>query len=187
MKLRCPNCGHAAELVHFANEEAARHVVVLVAGLPKSIGPLSLRYIGLFKPTQRSLSWDRTFKLLRVLKVDIDAGRIERHARIWVVTEQDWVDAMTTTLERADIGKVKLPLKNHAYLYEILSSKANSAEAREEQKIEEKRQQAQHRITPVKQQPVQSKQDKAAGDSAMQQAFKQLGITRKHGEQHDSD
>lgn len=184
MKCRCPQCGHAAELIHFTNEESARQAVYLVAALPKSLGQLTLRYIGLFRPTQRSLSWDRMLKLLRPLAADIDAGRIERHGRIWSAPERLWHKALTATLDQAEINKVKLPLKNHNYLYEIICSEQNSIEAQAEQKIEEQRQQAQHR----KKQPEnnnQTAEDKAAGEEAMQQAFEQLRAKRQHGGNHD--
>lgn len=149
MKLRCPRCGHSASLQDFANEEAARKAVLLAADLPKSIGYLTLRYVGLFRPSTRSLSWERTLKLMQQLKVDIDRARIERHGRIWHAPEALWHEGFTVMLARAESDDLRLPLKNHAYLYEIISAKQNSAEAREEQKLEEKRQQAQHRKQPV--------------------------------------
>lgn len=182
MKCRCPQCGHAAELIHFANEEAARQAVYLVAGLPKSLGQLSLRYIGLFKPTERSLSWERTLNLLKPLKADIDAAQITRHGRIWAAPEGLWHKALTSTISQAETGKVKLPLKNHNYLYEIISSEQNSVEAKAEQAIEEKRQQAQHRKSaPEPTKVEQTDEDKAAGEQAMQEVFKQLKAKRKSG------
>lgn len=174
MRLRCPNCGHAAGLFDFANEESARQAVYLAADLPKSLGKPVMRYIGLFRPAERHLRWDRILKLLQQLKTDIDAGRIERHSRIWPAPEANWSMALNTVLEKADNGTLKLPLKNHGYLYEIISSEQNSIETREEQKIEEKRQQAKHRA-PKKQTVIQTEDDKTAGAEALNLAFKQLG------------
>ena len=148
MKLRCPNCGHAASILDFANEEAARQCVYLAADLPKPLGKLLMRYIGLFRPATRSLSWERTLKLMQQLKSDIDQGRIQYNGRIWPAPDGLWHKALNTMIDQADQQKLQLPLKNHNYLYTIISSEQNSAEARAEQKIEEKRQQAKHRETP---------------------------------------
>lgn len=181
MKLRCPNCGHAAGILDFTNEESARQAVYLAADLPKPLGRLVMRYIGLFRPAQRSLSWDRTLKLMQQLKVDIDAGRIERHSRIWPAPEATWSMALNTVLEKADNGTLKLPLKNHGYLYEIISSQQSSIQAREEQKLEEKRQQAQHRApkAQTKQPDYQSDAARQAGAMALDAIHKTLGKTSK--------
>ena len=182
MKLRCPHCGHAASITDFANEDAARKAVYLAADLPKSLGKPVMAYIGLFRPASRSLSWERVLKLLQALKTDIDAGRIERHSRIWAAPEGLWHQALSTTLEQAEQGKLKLPLKNHGYLYEIISSQQSSIEAREEQKLEEKRQTAQHRAK--KPAPKsQTKQDQNAGKTALNSALNSLGIKSKFGEE----
>ncbi|MGE4501958.1 MAG: hypothetical protein AB7D03_03710 [Thiomicrospira sp.] len=177
MKLRCPNCGHGAGLLDFANEEAARQTVLLVADLPKSLGRLSLRYIGLFKPTQNSLSWERSLKLLQSLKHDIDRAQIDRHGRIWPAPESHWVQAFNLVIEKAEAKTLKLPLKNHAYLYEIISSQQNAAEAHAEQAIEKKRQAVRERPA-KKAQPVADDVDKQIGEQAMNQIFQTLGRKR---------
>lgn len=146
MKLRCPNCGHAASILDFANEQAARQVVYLAADLPKPLGKLVMRYIGLFRPAQRSLSWERTLKLIHSIKANIDASRIEYKGRIWAAPDILWHKALTTIIEKSQQPDgLMLPLKNHNYLYTIISSEQNSIEAKQEQKIEEKRQQLRHR------------------------------------------
>lgn len=180
MKLRCPHCGHTAGIIEFANEEAARQAVYLAADLPKPLGKLVMRYIGLFRPAERHLRWDRVLKLMQELKTDIDAARIERHSRIWPAPEAAWADALTAMLEKADNGTLTLPLKSHGYLYEIISSAQNSIETREEQKQEEKRQQAQHRAPKKAEQP-RTTDDLNAGEVALKSAFETLGLRRKNG------
>jgi len=147
VKLKCPHCGHGADLIEFANEEAARQAVYLAADLPKPLGRIIMRYTGLFRPASRSLSWNRILKLLKQLKADIDAGRIERHGRIWSAPEPAWHNAINVVLEQAEQTKLKLPLKNHGYLYEIISANQNSVETHAEQKIEEQRRHKQPNTT----------------------------------------
>ncbi|WP_321276942.1 hypothetical protein [Thiomicrorhabdus indica] len=181
MKLRCPHCGHSAELLDFANEQAARQVVMITADLPKPIGRPILQYIGLFKPSSRSLSWERTLKLMQQLKHDLDRGQITRHGRDWAAPLDYWTQALTTVLDKANEGKLTLPLKNHGYLYEIISSQQSSVEAREEQKLEEKRQQAQHRApkAQTEQPDYQSDGARQAGAMALDAVHKTLGKTSK--------
>jgi len=171
MKLRCPNCGHAAAMIDFSNEESARQAVYLASNLPKPLGRLIMRYIGLFRPATRSLTWDRTLKIMHQLKTDIDAGRIERHNRIWQAPENLWHKAFTTILEKSDSQTLKLPLKNHGYLYEIISSEQNSLEAHEEQKNENKRQSLRNRPV-AKKVDVATEQSKQLGTSTLQAIFK---------------
>ena len=169
MKLRCPSCGHAASILDFANEEAARQCVYLAADLPKPLGKLLMRYIGLFRPATRSLSWERTLKLMQQLKSDIDQGRIQYNGRIWPAPDGLWHKALNTMIKQADQQKLQLPLKNHNYLYTIISSEQNGVETRDEQKIEEKRQQAQHRktVTNAEQPTEQSEQTKEIGGAVL--------------------
>lgn len=178
MKLRCPHCGHAASLLNFASEQAARQTVLLVADLPKPLGKPVLQYIGLFRPAQRSLSWDRTLKLLNQLKTDIDRGKIERHSRIWPAPEPAWHNAINAMLLKADTNTLKLPLKNHGYLYEIISSQQSSVEAKDEQRLENNRM-AQRTRPKAPTLPILTDVDKQAGESSMNQIFEHLKIKKK--------
>ena len=177
MKLKCPHCGHGASIIDFANEESARQAIYLAADLPKTMGRLMLQYIGLFRPSTRSLSWDRTLKLMQQLKADIDRGKIERHSRIWPAPEAQWCNAFTIMLNKAQAGTLTLPLKNHGYLYEIIASAQNTAEATIENKKEQQRQQktAKPRKTVTKD---LTKFDRQVGEHSMTQIFKHLKIKK---------
>lgn len=171
MKLRCPSCGHAAGMIEFSNEESARQAVYLASDLPKPLGRLVMRYVGLFRPAARSLSWDRTLKLMQQIKVDIDAGRIERHGRIWPAPEGLWHKAITSVLEKAETQTLTLPLKNHGYLYEIISAEQNAIEAHHEQKKETQRQQKTQVNNPQKAAPQLSVEDHQVGNHEMSEIF----------------
>lgn len=139
MRLTCPCCGATLSLEALLNDTAARQAVATALALPAGLGPRLLRYLGLFRPAQRSLTWERAAHLLNELHGLIDAGEIRRHGRPWRVSEADWAAALDELLDRRP--KLTLPLKGHGYLLEILAGLANHTEAQHEQQIEDQRRQ----------------------------------------------
>ncbi len=121
------------------NDAAARQAVATALALPANLGPRLLRYLALFRPPNRSLTWERVARLLGELQGMIDAGRIQRHGRPWAVTPAAWQVALDEMLERRH--SLSLPLKSHGYLLEILAGQANQAEARHEERVETERRQ----------------------------------------------
>lgn len=138
MKITCPACGAVNSLDALIGNEAARSV--LVQALEQTpVGKRLIRYVALFRPAARQLSWDRTANLLGELLDLIKAGKIERHGRLWAAPEAAWVIALDEILARRDEGKLTLPLKSHGYLLEIITGQANKAEAKAEQADHDRR------------------------------------------------
>ncbi|MFX6668105.1 DUF2752 domain-containing protein, partial [Acinetobacter baumannii] len=52
----------------------------------------------------------------------INAHQIKRGHHSYPAPKAAWIWAINTMLERRDQGKLQLPLKNHGYLYEVISS-----------------------------------------------------------------
>lgn len=139
MRLTCPCCGATLSLEALLNDTAARQAVATALSLPADLGPRLLRYLGLFRPAQRSLTWERAAGLLTELQALIAAGQITRHGRHWPTSPATWSAALDEMLDRRP--NLTLPLKGHGYLLEILAGMANSAEAQHEQRIEDQRRQ----------------------------------------------
>lgn len=129
MRLTCPCCGATNSLEALLNDAAARRAVAAALALPAGLGGRLLRYLGLFRPPQRGLTWDRAAKLLDELNNMIAAGQIERHGRLWPAPHDYWRLALDEILDRRTLT---LPLKSHGYLLEILAGLSNQAEARAE-------------------------------------------------------
>ena len=53
---------------------------------------------------------------------DMQAQRIERNGQVHDAPPAAWIWAMQQTLAARDSGKLKTPLKNHGYLYEIIAN-----------------------------------------------------------------
>jgi uncharacterized protein YdbL (DUF1318 family) len=138
MKTTCPACGAVTSMDALIGHEAARSC--LVRALEQTpVGKRLIRYVALFRPDKRQLSWDRVSSILTELLDWIEAGKIERHGRIWAAPHEYWTGALDEMLARRDSSKLTLPLKSHGYLLEIITGYANKSEAKQEEKQEEKR------------------------------------------------
>ncbi len=147
MKVTCPSCGATHSADGLTAEADARSALLIAAELPADLGPLCIRYLGLFRPGKRALSWDRARKLLDELALHIRAGVVRRRGRDWPVPVGAWRTALQTMLDKRD--NLDLPLKSHGYLLEILAGIADKAEGQHERALERQRQAGQRARSPV--------------------------------------
>jgi len=134
MKTTCPACGAVASLDVLLGNDGAREAVMTALAIPAPLGKLLVQYLGLFRPAQRQLSFDRVANLLRELLPMIAEAKIERGGRIWSAPQDYWVMAMTEMLAKRDA--LTLPLKGHGYLLTIIAGFSEKAEAKKEAQIE---------------------------------------------------
>nr|VFJ90864.1 MAG: hypothetical protein BECKLFY1418A_GA0070994_101340 [Candidatus Kentron sp. LFY] len=124
---RCPNCMVQTPIdVAIAHEEA-RDAVLAAFGLSGKLGWVTLRYLGLFRTGTGRLSFRTITKRLEEITPDIRAGRIDRKGREYPAPTEVWIWAMEKMLEYRDAGRLELPMKNHGYLYEIISGYRKTA------------------------------------------------------------
>lgn len=140
MKVGCPSCGYTASITAFANEADAREALALAMRLPAPLAKLLMQYLVLFRPHKQLLRWTRVKNLLADLLTCIEGGQVERHGRAWVAPLPLWKDGLEAVLARQE--SLTLPLKDHAYLYQIIAGMANKDEAQQEARQEQQRQQA---------------------------------------------
>lgn len=129
MKTRCPGCGAEMSVdVLLANEDAGATMRALLDATP--LGRAIYRYLGLFRPAARGLTWDRARALVEEILPAIAAGRVERAGRVYAAPEPAWIAAIEQMLAQRDT--LRLPLKSHGYLLEIIAAGAERAESRAE-------------------------------------------------------
>ena len=121
MKTRCPNCGATLSLDALIAHDDARTALRFLVQLGGDLAALTVRYLGLFRPTQTELTFARVAKLLGEILPDMQAQRIERKGAVYDAPPAAWLWAMQEVLVTRDSGKLTLPLKNHGYLYEVLT------------------------------------------------------------------
>lgn len=137
MLLSCPACGAGFSLDVLIAHDGAREALTEAMGLNPAFGRRLLAYLGLFRSPNRHLSMDRVAKILREIGPDIKAARITRHGRDWAVPMESWTWALDEIVSKKE--KLTLPLKNHAYLYQMLVSTVDRAEGIKEEAQETRR------------------------------------------------
>lgn len=137
MKTSCPACGATASLDVLIGNEGAREAVMAALAIPAPLGKLLVQYLGLFRPAQRQLSFDRVANLLNELLPMIAEARIERGGRIWSAPQDYWAMALTEMIAKRDA--LTLPLKSQGYLLAIIEGYSSKAEAKQEASTEARR------------------------------------------------
>lgn len=146
MKGCCPECGYIAGLMQFVNERDAHEFKDLALRWPAPLRDPLVRYMALFNPPKRAMGWGRATKLMRQIVTDIERGTITRRGRDWIAPHDAWHAALTTVINQHDT--LTLPLRDHNYLYEIISRGANKGEAQAEQQREDARRKRSDRPRP---------------------------------------
>ena len=122
MKTRCPCCGAENSLDALIAHEGARQAVWAVAQVGGEVGKLAVQYIALFRPAKTALTFERMAKLLGELLPDMERGAISRNSLEYPAPPEAWIYGFRELLARRNAGSLKLPLKSHGYLYEVISS-----------------------------------------------------------------
>lgn len=121
MNIKCPNCGAVHSLDSLINDADASAVLRAVLEMDAELGKAAIRYVGLFRPAKSQLSWSRTAKLLNELLPMMKAQTAERDGVSSPAPAEAWLHGFNETVNARDQGRLKLPLKSHGYLLEIVS------------------------------------------------------------------
>ena len=121
MNIKCPNCGAVHSLDSLINDADASAVLRAVLEMDAEMGKAAIRYVGLFRPAKSQLSWARTAKLLNELMSMIKAQEAARDGVCFPAPAEAWIHGFNETVNARDQGRLKLPLKSHGYLLEIVS------------------------------------------------------------------
>lgn len=122
MRTRCINCGATLSLDALIANEGAREALAAAFKLSNQLGAATLRYLGLFRSSTRDLSLDRVARLLNELLPYIQSQTVVRNGVEFNAPTEAWIYAMNQAIEARDNGSLKLPLKTHGWLYEVVSS-----------------------------------------------------------------
>ena len=136
MLLTCPSCGARHSIEAATNDDAAREVVKLASAMRSAAVP-AIQYLGLFRPAKHSLRWARALSLLRELSGAYHANLIRRRGRDWPIRPEAWVLGLEAVLEARDRGKLRTPLRDHAYLFEVVIGHSERLAGEEERKRDE--------------------------------------------------
>ncbi|BDD85958.1 hypothetical protein [Desulfofustis limnaeus] len=133
MKLICPSCGAIASAETWMNDAVCRDVLAAIAALPTPLPKIALGYLGLFRPGERGLSWQKAQRIVGELAALVAAGYVSVQGKV----DRDcspaiWARAMEQMIEQRD--RLTRPMKNHNYLRKIAWELANEADRGREAK-----------------------------------------------------
>lgn len=120
MKTHCPCCGAEISLDALLAHEEARAAVWAVAHLGGETVRLAVKYLGLFRPSKTALSFERMTKLINEVLPDMQRGAVSRNGVEYPAPIEAWNYAFREMVNRRNSGSLKLPLKSHGYLYEVI-------------------------------------------------------------------
>lgn len=135
----CPSCGAKAPLDAFLQDRHARQALVAALRVAPGLEDRVLQYLQLFAPPQRAIRMERLARLLEELAAELEARAVSRNGRRFEAPVECWARALDEVIGRRD--RLSLPLKDHAYLREVVAGIATRGEAEREQRTEEHRQQ----------------------------------------------
>ena len=121
MKVRCPTCGAVMSLDVLIAHDDAREALIALTGISDDLFKAVLRYLTLFRPAEKDLSFNRVSKLLGELAPMIRAGEIVRNRKAYPAPREAWIWATARCLEARDTGKLTLPLTGHGFLLENIT------------------------------------------------------------------
>lgn len=137
--IACPACNSHIPLEAWLAHVGARQALLALADLHGSLRlpAVALRYLALFAPEKRTLSFDRIADLLVGLGELIRPARVEWRGRAYAAPLEAWIAGMEQML--AD-PRIRRPLKNHNYLRAVVAGLADQHEADLEARVEQTRQ-----------------------------------------------
>lgn len=122
MKTRCSACGATSSLDALLGHSEASQAFVSSLSLLGDLQAPIVKYLALFRPQSRDLTFERAAKLLTEIAPDFVAKQIKRGHQTYPAPTGAWGWAIGVLLERRDQNKIDLPLKSHGYLYEVITS-----------------------------------------------------------------
>ena len=121
MKVKCPSCGASLSLDVLIAHDEARTALVALSGISDELVRGCLKYLTLFRPSEKDLTFARVAKLVGEIAPMIRAGEISRNRCIYPAPREAWIWAFNRCLEARDAGKLKPPLTSHGYLLENIT------------------------------------------------------------------
>lgn len=120
MKVKCSACGAVHSLDALVANEAASQALNAALLINGELGRALIGYLGLFRPAKSSLTFERVATILNELSPMIISGKIQRDGREFSAPPEAWIYGINQMLTSRQT--LKLPMKSHGYLLEIIAS-----------------------------------------------------------------
>lgn len=121
MKVKCPSCGASMSLDVLVAHDEARNALVELTGISDELVKSCLKYLTLFRPSEKDLTFARVAKLVGEIAPMMRAGEISRNRKAYPAPREAWIWAFGRCLEARDMGKLQTPLTSHGFLLENIT------------------------------------------------------------------
>ena len=91
MKVRCPTCGAVMSLDVLIAHDDAREALIALTGISDELFKAVLRYLTLFRPAEKDLSFNRVSKLVGEIAPMIRDGKIVRNRKTYPAPREAWI------------------------------------------------------------------------------------------------
>lgn len=135
----CQSCGAVAPLEWFLADGKYRQCLVVMATLSREVAPVTVRYLGLFRPASgRAMSADKALRLLEEIAALVGSGHVQVKVKGKVARPcpaRIWAEVMEQMLSQRD--QLDLPMASHGYLMKVAYGLADAADAQNERRLNE--------------------------------------------------
>lgn len=149
MRITCPSCNAQFSLDAAIQMDAARAALMRALSMPAPLANRIAQYLGMFRAKHRALAMDRAERLMSELLPMLEAGSVTRNGVARPAPIELWAQALDQVIDARNAEKLRLPLKSHGYLLEIVFGLADAADAAQERATEQARKRGEHRTNHV--------------------------------------
>ena len=121
MKVKCPSCGASMSLDVLIAHDEARAALIALAGISDGLTRAMLKYLTLFRPSEKDLTFARTARLLGELLPMIRAETISRSGKSYPAPREAWIWAVERCFEALEKERLIPPLTSHGFLLENIT------------------------------------------------------------------
>jgi hypothetical protein len=130
----CPSCGSKFDLPQALTDAEARQALGAALALPAPLARQVVPYMALLAPKGKAISMGKLARLLSELTQLVTEGKVTRKGETYGCPLELWQAGIMETLNARDAGSLILPLKDHAYLTEIVWRMAAKASQQAKQR-----------------------------------------------------
>lgn len=145
MRITCPACFAQYSLDAALQGDAGREALMRAMHLPAPLARLWAQYLAMFRSPNRALAMDRAEKLMAELVPMLDDQVVRRNGLTRPAPLAVWQAALEQLVDLRNTDKLRLPLKTHGYLLEIVFGAADKLDAKAERAVEADRKRGDHR------------------------------------------
>jgi len=122
MKTRCPACNATSSLDAIIGHDQDAQALIAFGKLHPDLAEPMIRYLAMFRSSNRDLSFARVAKLLEPLQQDIERRSIRRNGADCPAPVEAWLYAIDQAIKQRDAEVLKLPLSSHGWLYAVIAA-----------------------------------------------------------------